>query len=62
MVSFGGVHHRESDMLKVAGRLWDVHRLKAVCDWDCSGGYQDRENVAEVGVRRMCGSAVPSFF
>ena len=44
----------ESDMLKVAGRLWDVHTLKSVCDWECSVGYQDRENVVEVGVRRMC--------
>ena len=44
----------ESDMLKVAGRLWDVHTLKSVCDWECGVGYQDRENVVEVGVRRMC--------
>ena len=39
----------DSDMLEVAGRLWDVHTLKAPCEWDTSGGYEDRENVVEVG-------------
>ena len=39
----------DSDMLEVAGRLWDVHTLKAPCEWDGSGGYEDRENVVEVG-------------
>ena len=52
----------ESDMLKVAGRLWDVHTLKSVCDWECSVGYQDRENVVEVGVRRMCCGVVSFCF
>jgi hypothetical protein len=33
----------------VAGRLWDVHTLKAPCEWDGSVGYEDRENVVEVG-------------
>jgi hypothetical protein len=36
-------------MLEVAGRLWDVHTLKAPCEWDGSVGYEDRENVVEVG-------------
>ena len=39
----------DSDMLEVAGRLWDVHTLKAPCGWDSSGGYEDCENVVEVG-------------
>ena len=33
----------------MAGRLWDVHTLKAPCGWDSSGGYEDCENVVEVG-------------
>ena len=45
----------ESDMLEVASRLWDVHTLKAACEWDSSGGYEDRENVVEVcGCRIYC--------
>ena len=38
-----------SDMLEVASRLWDVHTLTAACEWDSSGGYEDRDNVVEVG-------------
>ena len=45
----------ESDMLEVASRLWDVHTLKAACEWDSSGGYEYRENVVEVcGCRIYC--------
>ena len=36
-------------MLEVASRLWDVHTLTAACEWDSSGGYEDRDNVVEVG-------------
>ena len=43
----------DSDMLEVASRLWDVHTLKAACEWDSSGGYEDRENVVEVGGCRI---------
>ena len=45
----------ESDMLEVASRLWDAHTLKAACEWDSPGGYEDRENVVEVcGCRIYC--------
>ena len=33
----------------MASRLWDVHTLTAACEWDSSGGYEDRDNVVEVG-------------
>ena len=52
----------ESDMLKVASRLWDVHTLKAACEWDSSGGYEDRENVVEVGGCRIYGVVWCLFF
>ena len=39
----------EVDMLEVAGRLWDVHTVKDSCQWDISGGLEDRETVLEAG-------------
>ena len=49
-------------MLEVASRLWDVHTLTAACEWDSSGGYEDRDNVVEVsGCRNYCMACV-SFF
>lgn len=44
-------YNLEADMLEVACRLWDVNTLKDSCEWDMSGGYEDRENVAEAGSR-----------
>ena len=52
----------DADMLQVASRLWDVHTLTAACEWDSSGGYEDRDNVVEVsGCRNYCMACV-SFF
>ena len=49
-------------MLEVASRLWDVHTLTAVCEWDSSGGYEDRGNVVEVGgCRNYCMARVIFF-
>ena len=53
----------DSDMLEVASRLWDVHTLTAACEWDGSGGYEDRDNVVEVGgCRNYCMARVSFFF
>ena len=53
----------DSDMLEVASRLWDVHTLTAACEWDSSGGYEDRDNVVEVGgCRNYCMARVSFFF
>ena len=52
----------DSDMLEVASRLWDVHTLTAACEWDSSGGYEDRDNVVEVGGCRNYCMARVSFF
>ena len=52
----------DSDMLEVASRLWDVHTLTAACEWDSSGGYEDRDNVVEVGGCRNYSMACVSFF
>ena len=53
----------DADMLEVASRLWDVHTLTAACEWDSSGGYEDRDNVVEVsGCRNYCMACVSFFF
>ena len=52
----------DADMLEVASRLWDVHTLTAACEWDSSGGYEDRDNVVEVsGCRNYCMACVIFF-
>ena len=46
----------------MASRLWDVHTLTAAYEWDSSGGYEDRDNVVEVGGCRNYCMARVSFF
>ena len=47
----------------MASRLWDVHTLTAAYEWDSSGGYEDRDNVVEVGgCRNYCMARVSFFF